>query len=571
MTNLRVKWAFFVIVLLVFGYYLIPTIRYYSMSAEARDRVDPGVAKIRQNAMKLGLDLQGGSYLVYEVDIEKIDPAKRTGDEIDQAIEVIRNRVDQYGVLEPVIQKQGETRIVVQLPGLQDPARAKELVGKTARLDFLLVRTPQEFFQAMAKVDQAVARRGAGFLESLIDTTALGAPSIGDTARAIGDTTLAAVEDTTATDTTGASLADTLLATGNPFSSLFQQAAQDAGIAFCPDQNYDAAKKMLDTVAGDPAKGTPAALAGGTILLWGDRGFEGTANPGRYLYALTANAELTGKNIADAVVAFGLEPARPNAAGVSLTLDKRGAAIFTRLTGNNVGRQLAIVLDNTVKSAPVIRDKIRGGRASITGINDDNEARDLGIVLRAGALPTDLIPQEERTVGPTLGRDSIEQGVRAALVGGALVILIMAIYYRVSGLLAVFALVLNLFFLFSTLGMLRGTLTLPGIAGIVLTIGMTVDANVLVLERIREEIRNGKTVRGAIDSGYRSAFRTILDSNLTTLISAIVLFQFGTGPIKGFATTLMIGIIANIFTAVFVTRLVYDSLLAKRALKKLSI
>jgi hypothetical protein len=294
MTNLRVKWAFFVIVLLVFGYYLIPTIRYYSMSAEARDRVDPGVAKIRQNAMKLGLDLQGGSYLVYEVDIEKIDPAKRTGDEIDQAIEVIRNRVDQYGVLEPVIQKQGETRIVVQLPGLQDPARAKELVGKTARLDFLLVRTPQEFFQAMAKVDQAVARRGAGFLESLIDTTALGAPSIGDTARAIGDTTLAAVEDTTATDTTGASLADTLLATGNPFSSLFQQAAQDAGIAFCPDQNYDAAKKMLDTVAGDPAKGTPAALAGGTILLWGDRGFEGTANPGRYLYALTANAELTG-------------------------------------------------------------------------------------------------------------------------------------------------------------------------------------------------------------------------------------------------------------------------------------
>jgi protein-export membrane protein SecD len=572
MTNLRIKWAFLVVVLLTFGYHLLPTVRYYSMSPE-RQEESPG---IRDNAMRLGLDLQGGSYLVYEVDLDKLEPDERTGDEVDRAIEIIRNRVDQYGVTEPVIQKQGEKRIVVQLPGLQDPARAKDIVGKTARLDFLLVKTRQEFLQALARVDQAVVRRGLlppdDALLAPQDTTVRDAFAAADSL-ALADTT-ATADSLALADTTGLppSPVDSLLAGPNPFSGLLQQAGTEAGIAYCPSESYVLANRLLTAVVGNPADGKPTTLPGGTILLWGDQEFgPGTGNPGRFLYALTANADLTGDNVDKAEVAFGLEPARPNAAGVSLTLDKRGAAVFTRLTGNNVGRQLAIVLDNRVKSAPVIRDKIRGGRASITGLADDNEARDLTIVLRAGALPTDVIPQEERTVGPTLGRDSIEQGLRAATVGLGLVIVVMAIYYRASGLLAVLALFLNLFFLFSTLGMLKGTLTLPGIAGIVLTIGMAVDANVLVLERIREEIRTGKTVRGAIDSGYSRALVTILDSNITTLISAVVLFQFGTGPIKGFATTLMIGIIANIFTAVFVTRLIYDSILARRPIRKLSI
>jgi protein-export membrane protein SecD len=254
-----------------------------------------------------------------------------------------------------------------------------------------------------------------------------------------------------------------------------------------------------------------------------------------------------------------------------MMLDRRGSAIFTRVTGANVGRQLAIVLDNVVRSDPVIREKIRGGTASITGLTGDDEARTLSIVLRAGALPTDLNPIEERTVGPSLGRDSIRQGLRAALVGLGLVILIMTVWYRASGILAVLALALNLLFLAAVLGAIRGTLTLPGIAGVVLTIGMAVDANVLVFERIREELRSGKTVRGAIDEGYKRALVTILDSNLTTLISSIVLFQFGTGPIRGFALTLMVGIVANVFTAVFVTRLVYDSIQARRTLKGLSI
>ncbi len=555
MTNLRWKWALLVVVLAVFGWYLVPTIRYYSMPASERASQSPGVEKIRENAMKLGLDLQGGSYLVYEVDLAKIPKDQRTGDEVERAIEIIRNRIDQFGVAEPVIQKQGTDRIVVQLPGLQEPERAKELVGKTARLEFRLVKTRQEFYQALSVVDQAISRRQRAGLEP---------------AAAASDTAALASADSAAADSALAE-ADTTGAATHPFSRLLQQVSPDAGYAYVPAKNLDEVERMLKEVAWD-STGAPKVLAGNTVLEEGDRSFgAGTENPGRYLYALSGRPELTGNHVADAKVAFGLEPSRPNSPGISLTLDKRGGALFTRITGNNVGRQLAIVLDNKVKSAPVIRDKIRGGRASITGLSGDEEAKDLGIVLRAGALPTDLKLLEERTVGPSLGRDSIQQGIRAALVGLLLVVLFTSVYYRLSGILAVFALLINLFFIVAALGMLRGTLTLPGIAGVVLTIGMAVDANVLVLERVREEIRNGKTVRGAIDAGYGRAFVTILDSNLTTLISSVVLFQFGTGPIKGFAITLMIGIIANIFTAVFVTRLVYDSWMAKRPIKKLSI
>jgi protein-export membrane protein SecD len=537
MSNLRWKWSLLVVLLVIFGWYLVPTVRYYAMPASERSSDSPSVANIRSGAMKLGLDLQGGSYLVYEVDLAAIPQDQRRGDEVDRAMQIIRNRVDQFGVTEPIIQRQGENRIVVQLPGMSDPERAKELVGKTARLEFRLVKTRQEFFQALSAVDQVVARRQRG---------------------------LSAAADSAA--------ADSLLANENPFSGLLQQANPDAGYAYCPAENLDRAMEIWSSVAWDSSASAPRVLAGNTVLLWGNKEFgAGSGNPGRFLYALTSRPELTGDHVADARVAFGLEPTRPNAPGISLTLDKRGGGIFTRLTGANVGRQLAIILDNRVQSAPVIRDKIRGGRASITGLEGDEEARDLGIVLRAGALPTDLVLQEERTVGPTLGRDSIEQGVRAAVLGFVLVVLLMLVYYQLSGALAVLALVLNIFFMIATLGMLRGTLTLPGIAGIVLTIGIAVDANILILERIREELRGGKTVRGAIEAGYGRALVTIIDSNLTTLISAIVLFQFGTGPIKGFATTLMIGIIANVFTAVFVTRLVYDSIMAKRPIQKLSI
>jgi preprotein translocase subunit SecD len=252
-------------------------------------------------------------------------------------------------------------------------------------------------------------------------------------------------------------------------------------------------------------------------------------------------------------------------------MTKEGGAIFYRLTRANVKRNLAIILDNAVYSAPTILDAIKGGEAVITGIRQDTEAKDLAVVLRAGALPADIAIIEERTVGPSLGRDSIHQGLTAGLIGSAAVILFMLIYYQASGAIAILALVLNIVYLFAGLILVRATLTLPGIAGVVLTIGMAVDANILIFERIREELRAGRTVRGAIDAGYKRAFVTILDSNLTTVLTAVALLLFASGSVKGFGLTLTIGILFNLFTAVFVSRVVYDAITERWNLKRLSI
>ena len=261
---------------------------------------------------------------------------------------------------------------------------------------------------------------------------------------------------------------------------------------------------------------------------------------------------------------------------VSLTLNRNGARKFARLTGANIKKRLAIVLDNKVFMAPVIRSKIPNGRAVIEGLADVNEANDIAIVLRAGALPTSVIIEEERTVGPSLGRDSIRKGTTSVIVGMIMVVIFMAIYYGASGLIANLALLLNIVLIFAGLAFfgamgMGATLSLPGIAGIILTIGMAVDANVLIFERIREELETGKTVWHAISSGYERAFRTILDANVTTLIAALVLLQFGTGPIKGFAITLAIGIVCSLFTAIVVTRLIFDYITSKHALTRLSI
>ena len=262
---------------------------------------------------------------------------------------------------------------------------------------------------------------------------------------------------------------------------------------------------------------------------------------------------------------------RYNEPYVSLSFDSRGARLFEQVTGQNIKKRLAIVLDNRVNSAPVIQDKISGGQAQISGRYSTNEARDLAIVLRAGALPAPVKIIEERTVGPSLGKDSIEKGFKSMLIGGAIVIVFMVIYYGLSGIIADIALLLNILFIMAGLAFFGATLTLPGIAGIILTIGMSVDANVLVFERIREELRLGKTPRASIEGGYGKALVTILDAQVTTLIAALVLFQFGTGPVKGFAVTLSIGIIASLFTAIFVTRIIFDYLYVQRKMKKIRI
>ena len=380
---------------------------------------------------------------------------------IDQALETIRNRIDQFGVAEPEITLQGTDRILIQLPGIKDPQRAIDLIGRTALLEFKLV-------DEEGNLDEALK--------------------------------------------------------GN---------APEGSIIFY--------QRYVDPKTGGVKK-TPFLLKEKTLM--------------------------TGEVLKDARVSIDTQFNEPY---VALEFDDIGAKLFEQITGANVKKRLAIILDDNVYSAPVIQERIGGGRAQITGRFDMKEAGDLAIVLRAGALPAPVKILEQRSVGPSLGQDSIRKGIISTLVSAAMVALFMIFYYRVSGAIADIALILNILFVMGTLAIFRATLTLPGIAGLVLSIGMAVDANILIHERIKEELRWGKTVRAAIDEGYRRAFITILDSNLTTLFAALFLYQFGTGPVKGFAVTLSIGLLANIFTAVYVTRWAFDFLTLKVKVKKLSI
>jgi len=380
---------------------------------------------------------------------------------VDQSLETIRNRIDQFGVSEPIIQRQGEQDILIQLPGIQDPDRAKELIGKTALLEFKLV-----------------------------------------------------------------------------------------------DDNAD----VESAIRSGPAPGRQVLYG------YGDKGEGGGA--ARTAYVVESRTLMTGEYIADARVRPSSQLQGPY---VELILNASGARLFEQITGANVRRRLAIVLDNRVYSAPVIQERIGGGRASITGSFDIKEARDLAIILRAGALPAPVEIVEERTVGPSLGQDSIRQGINSFIVGGALVIVFMIAYYKGAGLLAVVALLFNLLFLIAILAGFQAVLTLPGIAGIVLTIGMAVDANVLINERIREELRAGRAPRSAVEAGYQHALPAILDSNVTTFLSGVILFQFGTGPIKGFAVTLCVGILTTVVTAVYLTRIYYDYRANSRKLARVSV
>ncbi|HKA23867.1 MAG TPA: protein translocase subunit SecD [Candidatus Eisenbacteria bacterium] len=497
---------------------LYPSLRFYQLPTTERLEApkDSPVAKLRQKAIALGLDLQGGLHLELEVDRTGMtdDQAARA---VDRAITVIRGRIDQFGVAEPLIQKQGLDRIVVQLPGVTDVQRAKELIGKTAQLEFKLVVTPEEGQQIFERIDNTLAQRVK----------------------------------------TGQVKVDTALA-AKPLTSHFLEAAGAEG--FVMSEDVPTVKTMLAQV--------DSLVPGDVQLAWGPED-EASGRRGQWLYALRREAALEGESVASAQQQISQQ--HPGSWEVALKLTPRAATRFTQVTGANVGRQLAIVLDGVVNSAPSIRERIPSGNASIEGRFTSDQAKDLAVVLEAGALPAPVHVIQEQVVGASLGTDSIKAGWKAAWVGTLAVILFMLVYYQLSGGLAVAALMLNVLYLLACLVGVHATLTLPGIAGIVLTIGMSVDANVLILERIREELRNGRSIRTAIQMGYDRAFRTILDAHVTTLISAAFLFQFGTGPIRGFAVTLSLGLIANMFTAVLFTRLVYDLIQHKRTLSRLSI
>jgi protein-export membrane protein SecD len=513
------KLAVVVIATLAAGWYLYPSLRYYTMTPEQRQALPAEkLADLRKQAIPLGLDLQGGMHLLLEVDRSGLSAAE-AADAPDRAMEIIRNRVDQFGVAEPLIQREGDNRIAVQLPGLTDRDRALDLIGKTALLEFKLVRTSQEMQDVLQRVDGFLAQRGV-------------LPG-----------------------------ADSTLRT-NPLLSHLVTTGYGVAVR---NQDLPVVERLLAT------PGIDSIIPVDSQLAWGERNRNLGGVTGRELYVLKKAPEMTGGSVANAVAQLGLDETNPGAWGVSLTLSPTGRAQFARVTGDNVGRQLAIVLDGVVSSAPSIRNSIPNGQASITGSFNVESAKSLAIVLRAGALPAPVHIIEERSVGPSLGSDSVRQGLFAGLLGAAMVVAFMAIYYQLSGLIAIVALGLNTAYVAAAMAGFGATLTLPGIAGLALTIGMAVDANVLIFERIREELRNHKGVRAAVELGYNRAFRTILDANLTTLISALFLFQFGTGPIKGFAVTLSIGLIANMFTAVLFTRMIFDFMLGRRRVERLSI
>jgi preprotein translocase subunit SecD len=426
----------------------------------AKEKVDGLLSQRFTMLRELASSTEGGIWKVRLVlDSRETDYVKKRA--IDQALEIIRNRIDQFGVAEPEITLQGTDRILVQLPGIKDPQRAINLIGQTALLEFKLV-------------DE----------EGDVDEALKGNVPPGD-------------------------------------MILYQRSA-------------------------DPQTGAVRRIP----------------------FLLKEKTLMTGEFIKDARVSLESGFGETH---VSMEFTDVGAKLFEQITGSNVKKRLAIILDNNVYSAPVIQERIAGGRAQITGRFTTEEANDLALVLRSGSLPAPVKILEQRTVGPSLGEDSIRKGIVSIIFSAIVVVLFMVVYYKATGVIADVALILNMVLTLATLAIFRATLTLPGIAGLVLSIGMAVDANILVHERIKEELRWGKTIRAAIDQGYHRAFITIIDSNLTTLIAGVFLYQFGTGPVKGFAVTLCIGILANIFTAIYVTRLIFDFWTLRPGMKQLSI
>ena len=475
---------------------------------------------------------------------------------------------------EPTIQRAGQYRIIVELAGIQEPERARKLIQSTALLEFYLLKEPavtQKFIEAVdnylktgekevVKIDTSQgedtstvelkeAKDKAVSVSELLGKTPLGAAATPDS------------EDTTV-------IVDEELFRERPFSSLLRNIGGMVGV---PEKNVRLVKKILS----DPE--VQKLLPYDSKLLWSAKPrritlVDGTTENYFLLYHVDKDAAMQGKYITDARATIGGTGSQ--SAGqpiVSSNMNSEGARIWARLTGSNIGKRLAIVLDNKVYMAPVIRTKIPNGASVIEGLENMSEAKDIAIVLRAGALPAPVDIIEERTVGPSLGRDSINLGVKLGIVGFCLIIVFMAIYYKLSGLIADLALLLNLVFVLAIMSAFGATLTFPGIAGLILTVGMSVDANVLIFERIREELDRGKTVRSAIDSGYARAFTTILDANITTIFAALILMQFGTGPVKGFAVTLFWGILSSLFTAIFVTRTIYNYVTERKVLKTLSI
>ena len=604
----------------------------------------------QEKRIKLGLDLKGGMYVIMDVDVIKLleDLAKKKDDaltntlnevkvisetseepildifktklqekgltlksyygeirdeesdvesklndeidnSIDRAVEVVRNRVDQYGVAEPQIQKIGGKRILVELPGVNNPDDVRKLLQGTALLEFKMVYDPEKTVKVMQEVNKIIAgttndTKQNDLLKDLDikdsstvnnekvvstdtskekknkdivkkDTSTKRTSEKKDTSKKT-DTSQLTTEDTSLLEDTSTQITQEEFIKQNPLFFTIATVNFESGSADAYVKESDK-ENVVRYLSREDVK---AVIPDDFEFAWSQRTFEADGETINVLLALKKETELTGGVIVDA--SSNIDPTS-NTPIVTMEMDSEGAADWARITGANINKRCAIVLDGVVYSSPVIRSKITGGNSQIEGISSVQEAKLLEIVLKAGALPAPLEIIEERSIGPSLGEDSIRSGVISSIAALILVALFMIFYYRFGGSVADLALLINVLFVLGILASFKATLTLPGIAGLILTLGMAVDTNVLIFERIREELNTGKPMRTAIDVGYKKAFSAIIDAHITSIITGLILYQFGTGPIQGFALTLLFGITANLFTAIVVTHFIFDALLEK--------
>jgi len=587
-------------ILFVFGlgiYALLPSLRYSLMDEDKKSNLsDDQIDYFESRSIKQGLDLKGGIYIVLEVDLPQLidNLAKnkdnnfneflielkseynnsssdfftvfenladekelklpryfinygktkdqivsqlslQSEDSIKRVIEIIQNRVDQFGVAEPTIQKQGNNRVIVELAGIEDSERARDLLQSTALLELMIVKNVES--------TNAIIRQ----IDSIMTASDVNDDEQNDQINELFDSS----------SSSELGFSSLLISVGGNLAIASQDLSTLQDILSKED-----VKQILDVT------NSTILTSDSSIKLVNEIGEEEEFYT---LFHLFNNAELTGGVIEDAQMRLSQAGVTAGQAVVEVEMNSEGSREWARITGANINNRIAIVLDKKVHMAPVIRSQIFGGGTVIEGLDSIEEAEDIAIVLRAGALPVPVTIAEERTVGASLGADSISKGTLSMAIGLLLVVCFIVFYYRMSGLIASFSVMWTLILLLGVLALLEATLTLPGIAGLILTVGMSVDANVIIFERIKEELRNGKSVRSAIDSGYERAIRTIVDANLTTGIAAAVLYQYGSGPIKGFATVLFWGIIVSMFTAIIVTRFVFDFVTTRKNIGRLSI
>ena len=623
----------YLVILVILGWSIFsiwPTIKYQNLSEENKEtlREEGKLDQLESEIIRQGLDLKGGMYIALEADIptlvknlatnrnekfEKVLNAsidqfksnqnqnffvifrdqitnsdlkiaryfheygsnlddiissleEETEDAINRVLEILQNRIDQFGVSEPTIQKQGKYRILVELAGIQDSDRARALLQSTALLEFYLVKNSAVTNEIIIQLDNILKKSVSDEeFADIKDSAEKEAPKKDEDAKPDDNvTTIDEIFGETSSNEVDSLSLESDLMTESPIQSLIEIVQGDMAVN---TKNLYSLNKLLSKEEVQ----LKLKSSSGQFLFSNDSEPIGTSGEYYRLYYIEDKPELTGGVVEKAKANLGsLGGGNAGLPVVSLDMNSEGAKTWSRVTGANIGERIAIVLDGKVHMAPNIREKIPGGRTQIEGFEDMNEAKDIAIILRAGALPAPVEIIEERTVGPSLGADSIAKGQKSILIGLAIVFVFMLVYYKLSGGIANLALVWNIVLILAVLASLGATLTLPGIAGLILTVGMCIDANVIIFERIREELKKGKTPKSAIEGGYNRAITTIIDANLTTVIAALVLYQFGTGPIKGFATVLFWGILISMFTAVYVTRTIFYTI-TKKSIKNISI